>query len=182
MQGSAHEPFRLARCAVALCLAAALCSCSAFGRGESASKNNVSQYGIDLVLRDLDGRMVPFSDFSGRVVLVDLFTTWCLPCLREIPLYLALQQRYRERGFTMVGVAMDLEGARTTVPYRDFYHIDYPLLIANDDLRAGRTPFGPPNTIPLVFLLDPDGKIVKAFGGFVQMETLESEIVKLLRR
>jgi len=66
---------------------------------------------IEFGLPDLDGRLVSSSDerFSGKVVLVDLWATWCSPCISEIPTLVDLQNRFGERGLIIVAIAFEAE-------------------------------------------------------------------------
>ena len=61
---------------------------------------------LDFTLRDLDGNRVSLSDerFEGKVVLVELWGTWCPPCLLQIPYLIRWQETYRDRGFEIVAL------------------------------------------------------------------------------
>ena len=60
-------------------------------------------------LPDLDGEMIPSSDqrFEGKVVLIDLWATWCPPCRTEIPTLIDLQEKYGQKGLVIVGIAFE---------------------------------------------------------------------------
>lgn len=60
--------------------------------------------------KDLHGRAVALSDFAGRVVLLNVWATWCKPCVREMPALQNLYDRYHERGLEIVAVSVDAEG------------------------------------------------------------------------
>lgn len=61
----------------------------------------------DWQLSDVDGKPVKLSDFKGKVVILDFWATWCSPCRREIPGFVAIQKKYADKGFTMIGVSVD---------------------------------------------------------------------------
>src|SRR5882724_781643 len=71
----------------------------------------------ELTLKDLDGKDVSLSDYKGKVVLVNFWATWCLPCREEIPWLIEMQQKYRAQGFTMLGLAMDEGGKSVVAPF-----------------------------------------------------------------
>ena len=64
----------------------------------------------DVTFKDLDGERRPLSSLKGKVVVVNFWATWCDPCREEIPWLIEFQQKYADKGFTLVGVAMDEEG------------------------------------------------------------------------
>src|SRR6185312_10013115 len=64
----------------------------------------------DFALPDESGRLVRLSDSRGKVVLLNFWATWCLPCEKEIPWFIELQRENASRGFTALGVSMDRDG------------------------------------------------------------------------
>lgn len=67
---------------------------------------------LDFSFPDLEGNAVAFSDarFRGKVVLVDLWGTWCDPCRRSVPFLVALDGRHRDSGLEVVGIAFEKGG------------------------------------------------------------------------
>lgn len=122
---------------------------------------------------------VPFhpAALSGRVVLVHFFATWCFPCLQEVPALRALQERYGPRGLTVVGVGMDLDGGRTLAPFARTFELPYPVLVADDALRAGSTGYGRIHELPSTVLLDTEGRAVAGWTGLAPPERV-AELVE----
>jgi thiol-disulfide isomerase/thioredoxin len=125
----------------------------------------------------LDWRQLP-----GRVVLVSFFATWCFPCVAEIPTLEALQREYGPRGFQVVGVGMDLEGAQVLGPFAEYYRLPYPVVVADEGLREGQSPYGLIPALPVAFLLDEQGRVAAAWQGVAGHEELAQRVEQLLRR
>lgn len=119
---------------------------------------------------------------SGKVVLVSFFATWCFPCLAEMPTLEALQRDYGPRGFQVVSVGMDLEGASVLQPFADHYALRYPVLVADDRMREGLTAFGHIRALPTTVLLDRRGRAVAAWQGVEGHTEVAKAIEKLLTR
>ncbi len=140
----------------------------------------------DVTFKDLNGGEVHLSQFRGKVVLVNFWATWCEPCRFEIPSLIEFQQKYGDRGFTVLGVAMDEEGRGVVEPFARKEQWDvggkkvamnYPIVLGNDDV-GGR--FGGLLGIPTSVLISRDGKIVKRIVGLVNTDYLSKEIEGLL--
>ncbi|MDC0706874.1 TlpA disulfide reductase family protein [Stigmatella sp. ncwal1] len=119
---------------------------------------------------------------SGKVVLVSFFATWCFPCVAEVPTLQALQRDQGPEGFQVVAVGMDLEGARVLAPYAEHAALNYPMLLADEYLRAGRTAFGRIGALPMTVILDREGRAVAAWQGMSERGELEKTVKKALAR
>lgn len=140
----------------------------------------------DVTMKNLAGRDVRLHDLRGKVVLVNFWATWCAPCKIEIPWFIEFQDKYGPQGFTVLGVAMDDEGAQVVEPYfRDERfdvngadrQINYPILLGNEEIDRQ---FGGLIGLPTTIVISRDGKIVKRFIGLVNHEYIVKEIEGLL--
>lgn len=131
----------------------------------------------DFELKDADGKTVRLSDYKGKVVLLNFWATWCGPCKIEIPWFADFEQRYKDRGFAVLGVSMDEDGWEVVKPYIEKSRINYRTLLGND---AVATQYGGVDSLPTTFLIDADGKIAATHIGLVSKSDYENEIVQLL--
>lgn len=122
----------------------------------------------------------PTPELKEKVVLVSFFATWCFPCLVELPALQALHEQYAEKGFTVVSVGMDLEGARVLRPFAESYAIPYPVLIATDAMRNGDSPYGLIRALPSSVLLGRDGEVRAAWSGIASPELIGKAIERAL--
>lgn len=123
----------------------------------------------------------PLPDLENKVVLVSFFATWCFPCMVELPALEAIQRQYSERGFTIVSVGMDLEGARVLRPFADHYQLPYPVLVSNREMREGDSPYGLIRALPSSVLLGRDGEVRAAWSGIAKPELISEAIERALK-
>ena len=136
----------------------------------------------EVTFKDLDGKDVPLSSYRGKVVLVNFWATWCDPCYVEIPWLIEMQQKYADKGFTVLGVSMDDEGKKDVAPFlaKERFNVNgqklpmnYPIVIGNDDIADK---FGGLLGYPTSFLISRDGKIVKKVQGLVSYDEIAKAI------
>jgi len=104
----------------------------------------------DFTLHDSAGSPVKLSAYKGKVVLLDFWATWCTGCKVEIPWYVEFQNKYRNDGLAAIGVSMDDDGWKSVMPFLEEYKLNYPVVIANQDLT---TRYGGLPSLPMTLLL-----------------------------
>ena len=110
----------------------------------------------DFSLHTLDGREMRLSDYRGHLVFLNFWATWCGPCKVEMPAMEKLYREFRPKGFAVVAVSSDPEGAAVTRPYRDALGLSF--TIAHDpDMLVSRM-YGV-HSLPVTFLVGRDGII-----------------------
>jgi thiol-disulfide isomerase/thioredoxin len=129
----------------------------------------------------LDGKTLRFpEDFAGRIVLLDFWATWCPPCVAEIPHLREAQERFGERGLTIVGVSLDGPNGITAERVAQFMRdrrMDWPVIYTGASAIATQYDV---SAIPAPFLIDADSRRILAVGpallGPHLMRTLEEAL------
>ncbi len=156
-------------------------------RGPGASRTTSAGPGCDanakpadlkFTLKDIDGNPVNLAAYKGKVILLDFWATWCGPCKIEIPGFVDLQNKYRDKGLIVIGVSVDdtLEQLR---PFAAAYKMNYPVLLGNgrDDVQQA---YGPIWGLPTTYIIGRDGRLCKKHMGLNPKETFEKDILGLL--
>lgn len=132
----------------------------------------------EFALKDADGKTVHLADYKGKVVLLDFWATWCAPCKIEIPWFMEFEQQLKDRGFAVVGVAMDEDGWSAVKPYLQEMKINYRILMGTE--QVGQI-YGGVDSLPTTFLIDRQGKIASVHIGLDRgKEDFKNDIVRLL--
>lgn len=124
-----------------------------------------------------DNVVLDSKQLEGKVLLVNFFATWCPPCIQEVPTLISLQNSFKEEGFSVVAFSMDEGNPAIVRKFIEKYGISYPVLLAEPSITKG---FGGVIGIPVSFLVNRRGEIVKKYIGYVEPDTLGQEIKNLL--
>src|ERR1035437_7850787 len=87
-----------------------------------ASKRNPAP---DFEVKDANGQAFRLADYKGKVVLLNLWATWCGPCKVEIPWFIDFEKNYKDRGFAVVGISLDDDGWEAVKPYIEERKMNY---------------------------------------------------------
>jgi len=110
----------------------------------------------NVTLPTLQGKPFLFQELKGKIILVNFWATWCLPCQWEMPLMDKLYQAYKAKGFVVVAISLDQEGAAVVEPFVKEKKLTYPVLL--DPSLKGAMQFGV-RGVPATFLIGADGLI-----------------------
>ena len=135
----------------------------------------------DFSLLDLSGQQTSLKEHRGKVVLLDFWATWCMPCRMTIPELGKLQEEYRDNGLVVLGISLDDPGQSTNEylrAFKDKFGINYKILRYKTTVL--RDYFGEERiAIPTMFLIDRKGRIREKIVGF-RPNVLKKSLIGLL--
>jgi thiol-disulfide isomerase/thioredoxin len=133
----------------------------------------------DFKVKDLDGKEVSLASFKdpNKVVLLNFWATWCGPCKAEIPGFIELQEKYRDK-LTIIGYSVD-DTPELAKKYADQYKMNYPILLGEgrEDVQDA---YGPIWGIPASFIISKDGKVCRKHMGIAPKAVFEKELIALM--
>lgn len=145
---------------------------------ESAART--AQRAPEFTLEAVDGGEVRLADYKGQVVLINIWATWCPPCVREIPRLQRTYEQYRDQGFVLLGVNTTYQDDRAkVVKFARDQGISYPVLL---DTTGEMSQDYAGRLMPTSYLIDREGKIVMVQVGEVDEARLKEQVAALLRR
>ena len=132
----------------------------------------------EVEFQTLDAQPFHLTSLRGRVVLLNFWATWCIPCRAEIPEFNALQKDFQARGFTMVGASVSpVDTADAIRSFQRDLKQEYTIIRGAEEIGAK---FGNGPGLPVTYLLDRDGRIRQKFIGQTSRENFEAAIKPLL--
>lgn len=130
-------------------------------------------------LPDINGKLRNVSEWDGRVIALNLWATWCPPCVREIPEFMALQDKYAKQGLQFVGIA--LQNADDVTAFVRKQRINYPVLVGGTNVFDLADRLGDvTGTLPYTVIIDRHNKIRFIKNGLLGGEQAEQIIKSLL--
>jgi thioredoxin:protein disulfide reductase len=131
---------------------------------------------LDLDL--LDGKKLATGSLGGKVVLIDFWATWCVPCISEIPMFNQLNKEYKDRGLELIAISLDVEGAQKVKPFLKKYPMSYTQALG-DTVLAGKFNVDD-SSLPVALVIDKQGRVRFRHIGITKREVFEAEIKQLL--
>jgi thiol-disulfide isomerase/thioredoxin len=111
------------------------------------------------------GKRSVFSDFRGKVLVLDFYATWCVPCRDSIPHLVELQKKHEAEGLQVIGLNVGGPDDPPKAPaFAKEFGIQYPLAMPDDDLVMFL--MADSNAIPQTFVFDREGKLAQRLIGF----------------
>jgi cytochrome c biogenesis protein CcmG/thiol:disulfide interchange protein DsbE len=122
-----------------------------------------------LDLTDLSGKSVSLDDYVGKVVLVNLWATWCPPCREEMPTLQTFYEKYKEKGFELIAIDQE-EALDVVTPFVAEFNLTFPVWLDLDYLAERE--FNTSN-LPSSYVIDRNGKVRLMWIGGISKSNLE---------
>jgi thiol-disulfide isomerase/thioredoxin len=165
--------------------AAFACVCAGAGfavyqwRAEADNAAAGSKALMAATLPGLDGTPQSFAQWSGKVLVVNFWATWCAPCREEIPHFIRMQDEYAQRGVQFIGVAVDRR-ERVTTYARDI-GMNYPVLVGDlPAMELSRAAGNVAGVLPYTLVLRRDGTTHSKNIGILSSEKLRKVLEQLI--
>ena len=132
---------------------------------------------LNFTMKDLDDKKVKLAEFKGKIIVLNFWATWCVPCKTEIPEFVELQKQYEAQGVQFIGVSVDDTAAKLK-PYAEAQAMNYPVLQGkgHDEVLDA---YGPIKSLPVTYVIRRDGTFCKRHAGPVEKDILERELKSL---
>jgi peroxiredoxin len=118
----------------------------------------------------LDGKIVSLSDYRGKVVLVNIWATWCPPCIDEMPSMEKLYNELQGENFKILAVSIDAQGLKAVAPFMKAYKLTFPALIDSEGTIKN---LYKATGVPESFIIDKQGILIKKIIGPLDWATPE---------
>ena len=130
----------------------------------------------DFNLENLRGGDTGLIDYEGKVVLLNFWATWCMPCRAEMPGMEALWQKYREQGFVVVGISNDEGSKKRIETFTRLLDLSFPILL---DPEGEVNDLYEVSNMPTSFLIDRNGRIISRIVG--SDDWMSQEAIRLVQ-
>jgi thiol-disulfide isomerase/thioredoxin len=130
-------------------------------------------------LADLKGQAQSLGQWQGKLLVLNFWATWCVPCREEIPRLIEAQRKHSAQSVQIVGVAID--SAEKAAVYSREIGMNYPVLVDEaGGLALARRLGNQPSVLPFTAFVDGQGRVSATVAGGVDQKGLEQMLVRLL--
>ena len=132
---------------------------------------------FDASFKQFDRQPHALNQYKGKTVVAYFWATWCKPCIKEVPLLVGLQNKYKDKNVQFIGIAID--NADKVEKFTKDNAIPYPILIGGDDAMALAKKMGDlVGGLPYMVVIDKNGKLVEKILGEIPEGKLEQVLAK----
>jgi peroxiredoxin len=128
-------------------------------------------------LPDTNGNIYSSAQFAGKPAVINFFATWCPPCREEIPGFVEVYNKHKEKGFELVGISLDTDTRESLPGFLMSNKVGYRILFG--DLATTRA-YGGVFSLPTTFFVGKDGEIKNVHVGYMDKDAFDNEVRKLL--
>jgi peroxiredoxin len=128
-------------------------------------------------LKDTNGNIYSSAQLAGKPAVINFFATYCPPCREEIPGFVEVYNKHKEKGFELIGISLDTDTRGNLPGFLMSNKIGYRIL--HGDLATARA-YGGVSAIPTTFFVGRDGEIKNVHVGYLDKDTFDREVMKLL--
>ena len=132
-------------------------------------------------LTAIDDSVLELADYSGKVVLLNFWATWCAPCRWEIPHLVSLYTEHKDDGLVVIGIAVQSGSMEKVREFANSFGMNYNVVSGNDvEVARVVLDYGGFTSIPTTFLIDRQGRVRRYYLGPRSKETFWDDIKPLL--
>lgn len=140
----------------------------------SEKKPAVNEMAPELALADLSGKMIRLSELKGKVVLLNFWASWCPPCKTELTEFQKVYEAYGDKGFEVIALAINEIPGSLVMEMK----LSFPVAIGNKRVIKD---YGDIANVPVSFLIDKEGRIIKKFNEVYQTAALRHDVENALK-
>jgi thiol-disulfide isomerase/thioredoxin len=134
---------------------------------------------VQLSLRDTQGNIQEINKYKGKIVVLNFWATWCVPCRHEMPLLAEMQKRYQDKGVVVLGASVDDEKSQPQIqPFAEKNKIAFPLLVGATTDQMQELQLG--EAIPATAFFDVDGNLIARVLGELDKSDLQNRLEWML--
>ena len=138
-----------------------------------------AQEALELSWHDMHGNVQTLSQYKGKVVVLNFWATWCIPCQHEMPMLAEMQRKYADKGLVVLGGSVDDSGGRAHIlPFAEKDKVPFPLLVGATSDQMKELQLG--EAIPATAFFDTDGKLVGRVLGELDRSELQHRVEWML--
>lgn len=180
-------------------LVSSLAGCSSPPTGNSPSVNSVASNSepqkknsefppiaekvAQAQMKNLDGTTSKVADMKGKVLLLNMWATWCGPCRGEMPALVKMQDAHRDKGFEIIGLNTDDGDTKEMIDkFAAEMKLNYKLVWAPTEMQSALLKISNFGGIPQSFIVDRDGKLRGVFrgGGANEVKKMEELVAQIV--
>jgi len=145
----------------------------------NSEQQNITVPAIKINLPDINGKQRDLTEWQGQILIINFWATWCPPCLKEIPEFIKLQDKFKDKNVQFIGIAIDDKQA--VEQYLQNNPVNYPMLIGGDAAISLSQQLGNfTNTVPFSLIINQQGQIIHRQMGELSKQKITEIISPLL--